>query len=114
MASKSRVTRTVAAPTAAHVRAWVASEPKRLASLTESARRTVQREGLRGRLAPEVISLYNKGLKSEFKYVSGATKAQVTAAKAEAKALREQARAAGFEVKDRGPLPKAFMATLKG
>lgn len=99
-------------PTTAHLRAWVAADPKRLASLSEAARKTIVGDKVRGRVHPEGRALYNKGLKGDKVYVEGATKSQNVAAKKAAANLREQARSAGFEVAKRGPLPKAFLASL--
>lgn len=107
MSSKS-----VVAPTAADVRAFLRSNPKRVERLSEQAQATL-REGARGRLHPEVIASYNKGRKPERQYVLGRGRL----AKAEAKQARERAAEAGVEVGKRGPLPKAakeFLAQPKG
>lgn len=98
--------------TAAAVRSFYNADPKRLARLSDEARRTVllvDGKAPKGRLHPEVIEDHNKRRKVQ--YVTGATKAAQAKAKAEATALRDQAAAAGFKGK-RGPLPKAFRESL--
>lgn len=97
--------------TAANVREYFQSDEKRMAALSPEARKTVEK-GARGSLHPEAVTLANKRRKVQ--YVTGASKAAAGKAKAEAEALREQARKAGFPVGARGPLPKAFIASLKG
>jgi hypothetical protein len=99
--------------TAAVVRERMSADSKRTAGLSEAALHTLA-PGARGRLHPEVISAYNKGRKPAQRYVLGATRAAVTAQKAQNVALREQAAKAGITVGKRGPLPKAFLASLKG
>lgn len=98
--------------TAADVRAYFRADAKRMAALSEEAAKTVQ-ENARGSISPEAIEVHNKRRRSA-QYVPGNSKAAVTKAKADAEALREQARKAGFPVGARGPLPKAFLASLKG
>lgn len=101
--------------TAGQVRDYFNADPKRLAALSEDARKTVERvEGKspRGRLAPEAVALHNK--RRKVAYESGASNAAKAAAKEQAASLRAAAREAGFEVGSKGPLPKAFLATLKG
>lgn len=67
----------------------------------------------RGRLHPAIIAEYNS-THSGAKYGTGNTNEAIASAKASRVALREQARQAGFPVGPKGPLPKAFLATLKG
>lgn len=98
--------------TAAAVRTYFNADPKRLAALDESARKTVEfvdGKAPKGRLHPEAIAVHNKRRKVQ--YVTGATKEALATAKAEATALRAAAAEAGFEGK-RGPLPKAFRESL--
>lgn len=97
--------------TAAVVRERMRSDAKRTAGLSEKALHTLTS---RGRLHPEVIASYNKGRKADQRYVLGATRAAVTAQKAQNVALRAQAAESGITVGKRGPLPKAFLASLKG
>ena len=104
--SKSNTRKTVAAPTAADVRAFFAADPKRVQRLkTDKARHTVAK-GARGRLAPEVIAAYNKGRKPERQYVLGVGKVR----KAEAQALRAEVVAAGGG--KRGPIAKSVREAL--
>lgn len=101
--------------TAGDVRAYFNADPKRLASLSPEARKTVESvEGKfpRGRLSPEAVALHNK--RRKVAYVSGATGAAVKAAKAAKAAQRDALREAGVEVNKRGPLSKAALAALKG
>lgn len=99
--------------TAAVVRQRMSTDAKRTAGLSEKALHTLA-PGARGRLHPEVIAAYNKGRKPAQRYVLGATRQANIAAKAEAQALREQAKAKGLTVGTRGPLPKSVLASLKG
>jgi len=99
--------------TAAVVRSKMQGDTKRLAGLSDKALHTL-RAGARGRLHPEVIAAYNKGRKPNQRYVLGATRQANIAAKAEAQALREAAKAQGLTVGTRGPLPKSVVASLKG
>lgn len=98
---------TVSPATANMVRAFYSDESKgaaRLAALpTDKARQSVL-PGARGRLSPEAIAGYNKGKPEARRYVTGTTKAAVTAQKDAAKAAREAARKAGLPVGNRGPL----------
>jgi hypothetical protein len=98
--------------TAAVVRSKMQGDTKRLSGLSEKALHTLA-EGARGRLHPDVITAYNKGRKPNQRYVLGATRQATIAAKAEATALREKARAQGIEVGTRGPLPKSVLAQVK-
>jgi len=97
--------------TAAVVRERMRADAKRTADLSDKALHTLNS---RGRLHPDVIKAYNKGRKPAQRYTLGATREAVTAQKAQNVALREQAAAAGITVGKRGPLPKAFLASLKG
>lgn len=103
--------------TAANVRNFFNADPKRLDALSPAARHTVEvveGKSPRGRIHPEAVALHNRR-KPKAKYVvavSEGTQARAKA-KADAAALRAKARKAGFEVKDRGRLPKAFTDTLK-
>lgn len=99
--------------TAAVVRERMNGDSKRTAGLSDKALHTLA-SGARGRLHPEVIAAYNKGRKPAQRYVLGATRQASIAAKAEATALREAAKAAGLTVGTRGPLPKSVVASLKG
>jgi len=102
--------------TAADVRNFFNADPKRLAALSPEARKTVEAvdgKNPKGRLHREAVALHNKRRKSA-QYVTGNSKALGETAKANADALREQAREAGFKVGKRGPLPKEFIASLKG
>lgn len=104
---------TVSPATAAMVRAFYNDPTKgaaRTASLTKGAQSVAP--GSRGRLHPEAIAGYNKGKPEARRYVTGTTKAAVSAAKAEAEALRAQALAAGLTVGKRGPLSKEAQKTL--
>lgn len=98
--------------TAAAVREFFRADEKRMAALSPEARKTVA-EGARGSLHTEAVEVHNKRRRSA-QYVPGNSKAAVSKAKADASALREQARQAGFTVGKRGRLPKAFLDSLKG
>lgn len=98
--------------TAAEVREFYRADEKRMARLSPEAQATV-REGSRGRLHAEVVKDHNKSRRTR-QYVSGASNAAKAEAVAQAQALRAQAAEAGFTVGKRGPLPKEFLATLKG
>ncbi len=93
------------------VRSWFVGHPKTFARLSPSAQRTVVRDGLRGRLSPEAIDLFNKSQRKS-EYVLGATKVTARAQAKAAARLRARAAKAGH-VGARGPLPKAFLATVK-
>jgi hypothetical protein len=95
------------APTAAQVREALRTDAKRTAGLSEQAMHTLSS---RGRLHPDVIKAYNKGRKPEKRYALGNSRQAVTARKAQREALVK----AGVAVGKRGPLPKAFLASLKG
>lgn len=97
--------------TAADVRAYFRADEKRVSALSPEARLTV-RPGARGALHPEAVALHNK--RRKVKYAPGNSKAAASSEAARMAALREQAREAGFKVGKRGPLPKAFLAGLKG
>lgn len=103
--------------TAREVRVFLSADPKRLAALSPEARATVEpdAEGRfpKGRLHREAVKVHNQRRRTA-QYVSGATKAANTAAKEQAVALRAQAVKAGYTVGARGPLPKEFLASLKG
>ena len=97
--------------TARDLRTYFNADPKRLARLSDAARKTVEAvDGKfpKGRVSPEAVKDHNKHRKVQ--YVSGATAQARDAAKTEAAALREAARQAGHTVGKRGPLPKAFLA----
>lgn len=91
---------------ASTVRAYFLADEKRLARLTEAEQVSVKG---RGTLAGGVVNKYNKGRKPERQYVTGATKANAEAVKAQRAALVD----AGLAGK-RGPLSKAALASLKG
>lgn len=101
--------------TAATVRTWHVSHPKSFASLSPSAQATItpnaQGQFPKGRLAREAIEVYNKR-QSKGEYVDGATRETARAQAKVAKSLRAKAAKRGF-VGTRGPLPKAFLATVK-
>lgn len=99
--------------TASVLRERLRADSKRTSGLSEAALHTI-REGARGQVHPDAIAAYNKGRKPAQRYVKGATGAARAEAKAAAAALREQAVKAGVQVGKRGPLPKAFLASLKG
>lgn len=102
----SKSTTTVSPATADMVRAFY-RDPKagaaRIARFNLTEDKSI-REGARGRLSPASIAGYNKGKPEGRRYVSGATKAAVSAQKDTAKAAREAARKAGLPVGNRGPL----------
>lgn len=100
--------------TASDLRTYFNADARRLAKLSDKARKTVEKVDGRfpkGQVHPEAIDLHNKTRRT-VEYTRGATAALRTAAKADAVALRERAKAAGFEVGDRGPLPKAAREAL--
>lgn len=100
--------------TASDLRAFYNADPKRLARLSDAARKTVEAVDGRlpkGRVHPEARKDHNARRKVQ--YVEGATKAAKAQAKAEAVAAREALRASGVEVGKRGPLPKPQAATDK-
>lgn len=100
--------------TAAALRSFFNADPKRLASLSDNARKTVQfdSEGRapKGRIHAEAVKVHNQRRKVQ--YLTGATKEAVEVAKGEAKSARETAAKAGVPVGKRGPLSKAAKATL--
>jgi len=100
--------------TAAALRTFMNADPKRLAAISDKARKTVEfdSEGRapKGRIHAEAVAFHNKRRKVQ--YVTGTTKEATETAKAEAKAAREAALAAGVEVGKRGPLSKAAKAVL--
>lgn len=100
--------------TAADLRAYFNADPKRLATLSDKARKTVEfsAEGKapRGRIHPEAVKVHNQRRKVQ--YVTGATKAAVESQKSQAKAHREAAKAAGLPVGSRGPLSNAAKAQV--
>lgn len=98
--------------TAAEVRSFFRADAKRLDALSPEARATVE-DGARGRLHPEAVKVHNTRRRTR-QYVTGASKEAAAKAESEAKAAREAAKAAGFTVGKRGPLPKAFLAQSKG
>lgn len=93
-------------PTAAQVRAFVSSNEKMLAGLSDAARHTVSN---RGRLHAEVIKAYNKGVKPEKQYVLG-NSGRSQSAKAAQRALAVEKGLA--KAGSRGPLSKAAMEAL--
>jgi len=108
MSTKSTVT-------ASDLRAYFNADPKRLATLSDRARHTVEYvdgKAPRGQVSPEAIEIHNKRRKVQ--YVRGASRTAAMAKQAEAKALREAAKAAGHTVGSRGPLPKSVLAQSKG
>lgn len=111
------MTKTTTAPksaTAGDVRNYFNGDAKRLSALSPEARKTVEAlpggKMPRGRLHKEAVALHNKRRKVQ--YATGNTNAARTKAKADAVALREQAREAGFAVADKGRVPKAAVAAL--
>jgi hypothetical protein len=99
---------------ATDLREYFNADPKRLAKLSERARKSVERVDGRfpkGRVNPEAIKVHNKNRKT-VEYRPGATAELRDQAKADAKALRESLAAAGVQVGTRGPLPKAAAETL--
>jgi hypothetical protein len=102
--------------TAAEVREFFNSKPERMNALSPEARATVERRSdgrmPRGRLSPEAADRHNK-VRRGVQYVTGATGAAKAEQKAAAVALREQAAKSGYPVGKRGPLPKAFVESLK-
>lgn len=101
--------------TAADVRAYFRADASRIQRLTDEAAVTVD-HGAKGRLHPEAIQVFNKGRREHRRYQPGQSKVAAEAARAEAKARREAAAAAGITVGKRGPLPKAArsLAVTKG
>lgn len=98
--SKSTVT-----VTAADLRAFFRSEPKRMQALSPEARKTVE-AGARGKVHPEAIKVHNSRRRTR-QYVVGATKAETAARKEQRQALIEKGLAG-----KRGPLPKAVKESL--
>lgn len=100
--------------TAAALRSFFNADAKRLATLSPAARKTVEfdSEGRapKGRIHAEAVKVHNQRRKVQ--YVTGTTKEATNTAKAEAKAAREAALAAGVTVGKRGPLSKAAKAAL--
>jgi hypothetical protein len=103
--------------TAAEVRAFLSADPKRLASLSPEARKTVEpnAEGKfpKGRLHKEAIKAHNSRRKTR-QYVLGATRDAANAQREAAKAARAALVAQGVKVGTRGPLPKVAPASAKG
>lgn len=91
--------------TAAEVRSFYRADEKRLARLSDEARANV-REGVRGRLHPEVIADHNKRRRT-VTYTTGAGVA-ASRARSEARAALVAQGLAGA----RGPLSKAAKASL--
>lgn len=101
------MSKSLAAPTAADVRALFRTNETRLARLSEAAQATV-REGARGRLHPDAVKEFNKGRKPNRRYALGNSGAAV----AERKAARQALVKAGVPVGKRGPLNAAAKAAL--
>lgn len=108
--STSTAARTARTVTTREVRDFYQAKPERMARLSPEARKTVE-PGARGSLHPEVIADHNR-VRRTVTYTPGATKVAAAESKARAKALRDAAQAAGFQVGRRGRLPKAFLDTL--
>lgn len=103
--------------TAQTVRAYFNADEARLARLSDAARKTVEfvdGKAPRGRLHADAVKAFNAKRRKTARYESGATKRVAQEQRDAAKALRAQAIAAGVAREgSRGPLPKAFLATLK-
>lgn len=98
------------AVTTAELRTWYRADEKRLARLSDAARKTVE-PGARGRVHPEVGADFAKRTRGKV-YTEGLSGKRQREAKAAAAAKREQLRAAGVAVGARGPLPKVAKAKV--